>query len=115
MHDEIKITGTMEGTRELIAGEGDVIERLPESIREEKVKSFQDNEKVLLADEKSRGQDNKEQTIADNVKGTPESIKEQNFTDNENEDEKCREEVSSIEKFKVNLIFFGSKFSLYLK
>lgn len=91
----------MEVTRELIGGV-DVTEGLPESIREETVKIFPDNEKVFLADEKSRGQDNKEQIIADNVKGRPESIKEENFTENENQDEKCREEVSSIEKFKVN-------------
>lgn len=90
----------MEVTRELIGGV-DVTEGLPESIREETVKIFPDNEKVFLADEKSRG-DNKEQIIADNVKGRPESIKEENFTENENQDAKCREEVSSIEKFKVN-------------
>ncbi|XP_034705824.1 uncharacterized protein LOC117929600 isoform X5 [Vitis riparia] len=92
VHDEIKITGATEGTRELIVEEDDVTEGLPESIEEETVKSFLDNEKVLLADEKSRGEDSKEQTIADSVKGTPGSIKEENFTDNEKQDEKCNEE-----------------------
>lgn len=113
VHDEIKITGATEGTRELIVEEDDVTEGLPESIEEETVKSFQDDEKVLLADEKSRGEDSKEQTIADSVKGTPGSIKEENFTDNEKQDEKCNEEVSLTKKFKVNLIFL-SKYSLHL-
>eukprot|EP00261_Vitis_vinifera_P039243 XP_019080486.1 PREDICTED: golgin subfamily B member 1 isoform X3 [Vitis vinifera] len=93
VHDEIKITGATEGTRELIVEEDDVTEGLPESIEEETVKSFQDDEKVLLADEKSRGEeDSKEQTIADSVEGTPGSTKEENFTDNEKQDEKCKEE-----------------------
>eukprot|EP00261_Vitis_vinifera_P005776 XP_002272929.2 PREDICTED: golgin subfamily B member 1 isoform X2 [Vitis vinifera] len=94
VHDEIKITGATEGTRELIVEEDDVTEGLPESIEEETVKSFQDDEKVLLADEKSRGEeDSKEQTIADSVEGTPGSTKEENFTDNEKQDEKCKEEI----------------------
>lgn len=114
VHDEIKITGATEGTRELIVEEDDVTEGLPESIEEETVKSFQDDEKVLLADEKSRGEeDSKEQTIADSVEGTPGSTKEENFTDNEKQDEKCKEEVSLTKKLKVNLIFL-SKYNLHL-